>query len=119
MACTARCLWWSVAVMFITTLRIWALQAPKSASSSYVAAEIHYGDQTEEEVRRGGHLFHVLTRYPLDGPSVTISLPDTLPKTFSPLAFSSDGRAIYIKTANGITQGGTAADAIGHRQWVT
>jgi hypothetical protein len=102
----ARRLVWPVATILATipVLRIAALQAPNVNSSLYVAAEIHYGSQTEEEVRRGGHLFHVLTIYPLDGRPVTIPLPDTLPKTLSPLAFSSDGRAIYIKTADGITK---------------
>lgn len=84
----------------IPVLQIGALQVPRTAQNTYTAAEIHYGDQTEDEVRRGGHLFHVLTLYPLDGPSITMTLP-SLAKNFSPVAFSSDGRAIYIFTPAG------------------
>ena len=88
---SARCLQWSVVTMIATTsvLRISALQSHGIDHSPYVAAEVHPGS--------GPFLSFVLTLYPLDGHPVTIPLPATLPRAFNVIAFSSDGRAIYVQ----------------------
>ena len=83
-----------VVIATISALRIWALQAPEIAPNTYAAADIHPG-----RVGAGGgpNLSFVVTLCPFDGPSVTIPLPEGLPRSFNLIAFSSDGRAIYLQ----------------------
>lgn len=78
----------------ISVVRIWAFQVHDIATSPYVAADLHTGSA---DAGGGPSSSFVLTLYPLDGNSVTIPLPAALPKTLNVIAFSSDGRAIYVQ----------------------